>query len=196
MTTESTKQEEKQDEKERGKELVPIDEVAIVRLVQDFPPAILKSIVGLVEYHTGLIEQTRAELHQVGEDLETTTKCLSAAEELDIHELVTRHKRTITSIKKEQDFLQRRLEVLEEGFLPFPRFDYASIEWSGEMMNYRTLKRLKEAKDKGLFDRFGVVQDKYTRPRQRDPMLVGILTAGRMRGSNSYEEHFFIGVWH
>ncbi|GAJ22177.1 unnamed protein product, partial [marine sediment metagenome] len=64
-----------------GKELVPVDEAAIVRLVQDFPPAILKSIVGLVEYHTGLIEQTRAELQKAGEDLETTTKCLSAAEE-------------------------------------------------------------------------------------------------------------------
>jgi len=193
MTTESTNQEEK---REQGTELVPVEEAAIVRLVQDFPPSILKSIVGLVEYHTGIIEQTRAELQQVSEDLETTTKCLSAAEELDIPELVNRHKRTITAIKKEQDFLQRRLDVLEEGFLPFPRFDYASIEWSGEMMNYRTLKRLKEAKDKGLFNRFGVVQDKYTRPRQRDPILVGILTAGRMRGSNSYEEHFFIGVWH
>jgi len=184
------------EDNETGKGVVEVENTAIVKLVQDFPPAILKSIVGLVEYHTGLIEQTRAELQKVSEDLETTTNCLSAAEELDITELVNRHKRTITSIKKEQEFLQRRLKVLEEGFLPFPRFDYASIEWSGEMMNYRTLKRLKEAKDKGLFDRFGVVQDKYTRPRGRDPMLVGILTGGRFRGSNSHEEHFFIGAWH
>ncbi len=177
-------------------EVAKVEDMAIVKLVQDFPPAILKSIVGLVEYHTGVIEQTRTELQQVSQDLETTTTCLSAAEELEIPELTNRHRRTITAIKKEQDFLQRRLKALEEGFLPFPRFDYASIEWSGEMMNYNTLKRLKEAKDKGLFDQFGVVQDKYSRPRQRDPMLVGILRGGRFRGANRHEEHFFIGAWH
>ncbi len=181
---------------ETKSEVVKLEDAAIIRLVQDFPPAILKSIVGLVEYHTGLIDQTRTELQQVAQDLETTEKCRSAAEELDIPELLDRHKRTITRIKKEQDFLQRRLNALEEGFLPFPRFDYASIEWSGELMNYNTLKRLKEAKDKGLFDQFGVVQDKYSRPNQRDPMLVGILQGGRMRGTNRYEEHFFIGAWH
>lgn len=182
----------------KSSEVVKLEDAAIVNLVRDFPPAILKSIVGLVEYHTGLIDQTRTELQQVSEDLETTTKCLSAAEELGIPELVNRHKRTISAIEKEQDFLQRRLNALEEGFLPFPRFDYASIEWSGELMNYKTLQRLKEAKDKGLFDQFGVVQDKYNRPRHgRDPMLVGIIRSrGRMRGTNRHEEHFFIGAWH
>lgn len=195
MTTESTK--EKQNEK-GGKELAPVEEAAIVKLVQDFPPAILKSIMGLVEYHAGLIDQTKAELQQVGQDLETAKQCLSAAEELDIPNLVRRHKRVIAAIENERDFLGRRLVALEEGFLPIPRFDFAPIEWSGEMMNYKTLKRLKEAKDKGIFDQYGVVQDKYDRPRHgRDPLLVGIVRSrGRMRGTNRHEEHFFIGAWH
>ncbi len=175
-----------------GTEVVPVEQEAIVKLVRSFPLPIIESILLLVQHHTGLLEQSRGELEQAKQDLETTEECMGAAEELGIKALITRHKRVKTQIEKEIAFLENRILALEAGYLPVPRFDYASIEWSSERMNYKTLKRLKEAKEAGIFDEFGVVQDKYTHPRRkRDPLLVGVL-----QGARGYEEHFFIGVWH
>jgi hypothetical protein len=176
---------------ELGTEVIPVKEEAIVKLVRTFPLPIIESILQLVQFHSGLIEQTKEQLEQTKRDLETTEECIKAAEELGIKALTTRHHRVKTQIEKEIAFLEKRLGALEAGFIPFPRFDYATIEWSSERMNYKTLVRLKEAKEAGIFDDFGVVQDKYTHPRrQRDPLLVGII-----RGARGYEEHFFIGVW-
>lgn len=172
--------------------IVPIEEAAIVKLVKGFPKPVLESVLMLVGYQADLIDKTKEEIEQASKDLATTKECLSAAEELGIKALTTRHKRVMTRIEREIEFLNKRLAALESGYLHIPRFDYASIEWSSERMNYPTLKRLKEAKDAGLFDDFGVVQDKYTHPRRsRDPLLVGIL-----RGAYGAEEHFFIGVWY
>ena len=173
-------------------EIIPVEEEAIVKLVRSFPRPIIESVLLLVQFHSGLQDQTRQELDQTRQDLQTTEECIVAAEELGIKALIFRHKRVKNRIEKEIIFLENRLVALEAGYIPVPRFDYASIAWSSERMNYQTLKRLKEAKDAGIFEDFGVVQDKYTRPRHgRDPLLVGIL-----RGARGYEEHFFIGIWH
>ncbi|MBA7582365.1 hypothetical protein ES708_24293 [subsurface metagenome] len=178
--------------KSPGTEVIPVEEEAIVKLVRDFPRPIIESVLLLVQFHSGLQDETGQQLDQARQDLQTTEECIVAAEELGIKALISRHKRVKTQIEKEIIFLENRLAALESGYLPVPRFDYASIEWSSEAMNYQTLRRLKEAKDAGIFDDFGVVQDKYTHPRRRrDPLLVGIL-----RGRRGYEEHFFIGVWH
>lgn len=172
--------------------MVPVEEEAIVKVVRSFPLPIIESILQLVQYHSGLLEQTKEQLEQTKRDLETTEECIKAAEELGIKALIMRHRRVKTQIEREIAFLEKRIAALEAGYIPLPRFDYASIEWSSERMNYKTLVRLKEAKDAGIFDDFGVVQDKYTHPRRRrDPLLVGIL-----QGARGYEEHFFIGVWH
>ena len=178
--------------KKVGAELIPVEEEAIVKIVRSFPRPIIESVLLLVQFHSGLQDQTRQELDQTRQDLQTTEECIVAAEELGIKALISRHKRVKNQIEKEIIFLESRLAALEAGYIPVPRFDYASIAWSSERMNYQTLKRLKEAKDAGIFEDFGVVQDKYTHPRrERDPLLVGIL-----RGTRNYEEHFFIGVWH
>lgn len=175
-----------------GTEVIPVEEEAIVKLVRGFPLPIIESVLLLVQFHSGLQDETKQQLDQARQDLRTTEECIGAAEELGIKALISRHKRVKTQIEKEIIFLENRLTALERGFIPVPRFDYARIEWSSERMNYSTLRRLKEAKDAGIFDDFGVVQDKYTHPRRaRDPLLVGIL-----RGARGYEEHFFIGVWH
>ena len=191
MSTEQATQEQNQ-EMEESTEVVPVEKVAIVKLLKDFPSPVIMSILTLVEYHTSLLEKTKQELEQAQRDLQTTQECLEAAEELEIKALISRHRRVKTRIEKEIEFLKKRATALESGYLAIPRFDYASIEWSSERMNYQTLKRLKEAKEAGIFDEFGVVQDKYTRPRSaRDPFLVGILA-----GARNHEEHFFIGAWH
>ena len=189
MVTPGTNKETK---KGVGTEVIPVEEEAIVKLVRGFPRPIIESVLLLVKFHSGLQDQTKQQLDQARQDLQTTEECIVAAEELGIKALISRHKRVKNQIEKEIIFLENRLVALGAGYIPVPRFDYASIAWSSERMNYQTLRRLKEAKDAGIFDDFGVVQDKYTRPRHgRDPLLVGIL-----RGARGYEEHFFIGIWH
>lgn len=174
-----------------GAEVIAVDQEPIVKLVKEFPAPIIQSILCLVQYHAGLLEDVKRDLEQAERDLLTTEECLNAAEELGIKALTSRHKRVKTLIEREITFLRNKISALESGYIQMPRFDYASIEWSSERMNFQTLKRLKDAKEAGIFDDFGVVQDKYTHPRRkRDPFLVGIL-----HGRRGYEEHFFIGLW-
>jgi len=173
-------------------EVIPIEKQPIVTLLKDYPPPILGAVLNLVQFHSHLLEDTKAELEQERANLQDAEECWQASIEVGIPSLTTRYKRMKTKIEKNIERLERKVQALEAGFLQIPRFDWATLEWSSERLNYSTLKRLKEAKEAGIFDEFGVVQDKYTSPRQkRDPVLVGIIRGARY----NQEEHFFIGTW-
>lgn len=173
-------------------EMVPLEKQAIVTLLKDYPPPILLAILDLVQFHAGVLADTTQELEQERLDLKTNEECYLASQECGIPALTTRYKRMRTKMEKNIDRLERKVKALEAGFLQIPRFDWATLEWSSERLNYSTLVRLKEAKEAGLFDDYGVVQDKYTASRRRrDPILVGIIRGVRY----NHEEHFFIGMW-
>lgn len=176
---------------EKTTEITPIEKQPIVTLLKDFPPAILCAVLNLVQFHSQILEDTKAELEQERQNLQDAEECQRASSEIDIPSLATRYKRMKTKIEKNIDRLDRKVKALEGGFLQIPRFDWATLEWSSERLNFNTLRRLKEAKEAGIFDEFGVVQDKYTSTRKkRDPILVGVIFGGHGK-----EEHFFIGTW-
>lgn len=173
-------------------EITPIEKQPIVTLLKDYPPPILGAVLNLVQFHSHLLEDTKAELEEERANFQDAEECQQASIEVGIPSLTTRYKRMKNKIEKNIDQLERKVKALEAGFLQIPRFDWATLEWSSERLNYSTLKRLKEAKEAGIFDDFGVVQDKYTRPhRKRDPILIGIIRGARY----NHEEHFFIGTW-
>lgn len=166
-------------------------EEAVITLFQNYPAGILKGVLSLVEFHSGVLNDARKELEEAQTALEENARCLEAAEAVGIADLVRRYRRLDREIQKDIQYLQKKIAALEAGFLQVPRFDWARLEWSSERLDYGTLRRLEEAKKAGLFDSFGVVQDQYTASRRRrDPFLVGILMGRRGR-----EEHFFIGAW-
>jgi len=173
-------------------EVIPIEKQPIVTLLKDYPAPILGAVLNLVQFHSHLLEDTKAELEEERANFQDAEECQQASIEVGIPSLTTRYKRMKNKIEKSIDRLERKVQALEAGFLQIPRFDWATLEWSSERLNYSTLLRLKEAKEAGIFDEFGVVQDKYTRPHgKRDPILVGIIRGARY----NQEEHFFIGTW-
>ena len=170
--------------------IVPREE-AIVTLFRNYPPGILKGVLSLIEFHSGVLNDARKELQEAQAALQENAKCLEAAQAIEIPDLVKRYRRLENQIRKDIEYLEKKIAALEAGFLQMPRFDWARLEWTTERLDYRTLRRLEEAKKVGLFDSYGVVQDEYTASRRRrDPFLVGILMGRRRR-----EEHFFIGAW-
>ena len=177
---------------EKTTEITPIEKQPIVTLLKDYPPPILGAVLNLVQFHSHLLEDTKVELEQERANFQDAEECQQASIEVGIPSLTTRYKRMKNKIEKNIDRLERKVNALEAGFLQIPRFDWARLEWTSERLNYSTLRRLKEAKEAGIFDEFGVVQDQYTPTRKnRDPILVGIIRGARY----NHEEHFFIGTW-
>ncbi|GAI14081.1 unnamed protein product, partial [marine sediment metagenome] len=84
-----------------GTEVIPVEEEAIVKLVRNFPRPIIESVLLLVQFHSGLQDETKQQLDQARQDLQTTEECIVAAEELGIKALISRHKRVRTQIEKE-----------------------------------------------------------------------------------------------
>lgn len=173
-----------------GQELMTKED-AVITIMRNFPTGIIRGVLSLVEFHSGVLEDARKELEEAQTALEENARCLEAAEAVGIPDLLRRYRRLDREIQKDIEYLNKKIATLETGFLQVPRFDWAKLEWTSERLDYRTLRRLEEAKKAGLFDSYGVVQDQYTASRRRrDPFLVGILMGRRGR-----EEHFFIGAW-
>ncbi len=101
------------------------------------------------------------------------------------------HMSQLIRAKKRVFRVQMKLAAAENGFLPVPRMPLERLsDWTLERLEAPgpVLERLVEAIDKGLFERFAIVEPQAG-PRHRDPLLIGIV------GAPNNEEHFLVGWW-
>ncbi len=136
-----------------------------------------KDIVG---FHSGLVEQTRKELEEAKE-------IKQKIEEVSIESSAGRG--LLKRMDSRVAFLEKRLQALENAFLPIPRFDYVRFRYAVDSLPYPVASRLVEAEGLGIFTEIGLIEGRRKATARRDPILIGVIRRGRQ------EEHFLIGWW-
>lgn len=111
---------------------------------------------------------------------------------------ISKHK--LSRIRGRVRFLERFVELIKQGFIPIPRMEYTDLSaetyhgkkgggWKAELtfdnLPVEAIETITSYKP--IFTRIGLIPTK--RPKQRDPMLIGILKYGR------FEEHFLLAWW-
>lgn len=140
----------------------------------------------LALFQQGFVTQYQEEVDGLTAELGEAKEALALASEMVMNTQVRIWERKVTALEGQLDKASSRLIFYTQGFLPLPRMAAVPAEYAGTEMPASALKRLKVAKELGVFDEFRVVESQVN----RDPILIGV-----KRFSDGEEVHCFIAWW-
>lgn len=140
----------------------------------------------LALFQQGYVQQYEQEVSEITAKLEEAKEALELAEGMSLHAQKSRWQTQVTNLEKKLEIASSYLSFYQGGFLPLPRMPLNDLKWTQSQIPVVALRRLKKAKELGLFDEFGIVEPQVN----RDPILVGI-----KRFEDGQEVHCFIAWW-
>ena len=140
----------------------------------------------LALFQQGYVQEYSQEVAEITTKLEEAEEALSLASALALTSQAARWNTEIVRLKRQLEIANQYLGFYQNGFLPIPRMPTTEVQYFYEEIPVEALRRLKEAKELGLFDEFAIVQPQP----KRDPILVGI-----KRFTDGQEVHCFLAWW-
>lgn len=140
----------------------------------------------LALFQQGYVEQYEEEVTELNAKLDEAREALELAGAMQLHNQIAKQQAQVSRLEKQLEAASAYLSFYRTGFLPLPRMPLTDLKWTHSEIPVVALRRLKKAKELGLFDEFGIVEPQVN----RDPILVGI-----KRFEDGQEVHCFIAWW-
>ena len=140
----------------------------------------------LALFQHGYVEQYQREVNNLSAELEEAQQAMSLADDMSLATQKSRWGVKVKTLQEQLEKAKTRLSFYSNSFLPLPRMQTADLKWAQTQIPLAALRRLKEAKELGVFDDFGIVEAQIN----RDPILIGI-----KRFPDGEEVQCFIAWW-
>jgi len=140
----------------------------------------------LVLFQQGYVLEYQEQVGEITAKLEEAEEAAAVASALSLTTQKGRWDTKIAKLRGQLEVASQYLAFYQGGYLPLPRMPVTPVQHFYGDIPIEALRRMKKAKELGLFDEFAVVAPQVN----RDPILVGV-----KRFTDDQEVHCFIAWW-